>query len=426
MTTTTTATATATTTMTMTTAGARSARPRPVTVSPLSRPPARLLVVWLVVLVSCVAWRRGVYYSGGLDVVVAAKAALGVLALALAITAPRSGPAWSRLRAGPVPWIAVYLGVSVAGGLLHGTGFATAVLAARVMLITVTVVALVRAYPWPELLGSLTTAMLLLAGVGTVTGLGSLASSGRLYGGVPPLNANELSLLVGVPLVCLAWRCLNREARWWDVAAVPVLLAVVWLTGTRTGLVALLLAFALLVVMTARIPAALVVVGVLCLPVLLFVAFLTPLVSGYATRGDAAATLTLNSRTVAWEAAFHYADSGSAQLLGSGLAVKEIPVSALYRSEQILDSTWVSAVVQVGAVGTAVLALMVVLTLGRALTAAPPLRSLTVAVLALLVVRSALESGLFDASPAYVPFLCFALAVPSGRRASTVPTREPS
>lgn len=389
-------------------------------VSPLGRSSMRLLTVWLVVLVSCVAWRRGVYYSGGLDVVVLAKAALGVLALVLAATAPRTGPSWAQLRAGPVPWVGVYLAVSVVGALLHGTGFATVVLAARVVLITLTVVLLVRAYPWPELTSALTTAMLLLAGVGTVTGLGSLAESGRLYGGVPPLNANEISLLVGVPVVCLAWRCANRCGTWWDAVAIPPLLGIVWLTGTRTGLAALVLAFALVVVMTARVPQALVVVGALCVPVLLFVAFLTPLLSSYVTRGDTAATLTLNSRTVAWEAAVHYADDRSSRLFGSGLAVKEIPVSALYRNEQILDSTWVSAVVQAGVIGTTVLAATVVITLGRALRLDPPLRSLAVAVLTLLVVRSVLESGLFDASPAYVPFLCFALGVgpPSARESS--------
>lgn len=395
------------------------ARTGPVT--PLSRTPARLLTVWLVVLVSSVAWRRGIYYSGGVDLVVVAKAGLGVVALLLAVTAPRTGPGWTQLRAGPVPWLAVYLGISVVGAQLQDTGPATMVLAARVVLLTVTVVVLVGAYPWWQVLSALTTAMLALATVGTVTGLGSLASTGRLYGGIPPLNANEISLLVGVPLVCLGWRCLNRAASTWEVAVVPLLLGVVWLTGTRTGLAALLLAFALLVVMTARIPLAIVVGGALCLPALLFVAFLTPLLSSYATRGDTAATLTLNSRTVAWQAAVHYADSGSAQLLGSGLAVKEIPVSAFYRNEQILDSTWVSAIVQAGAVGTAVLALMVVLTMLRALALDRPLRSLAVAVLALLVARSALESGLFDASPAYVPFLAFAMAPPARR-----PAREPS
>ncbi|WP_296604755.1 hypothetical protein, partial [Nocardioides sp.] len=69
----------------------------------------------------------------------------------------------------------------------------------------------------------------------------------------------------------------------------------------------------------------------------------------------------------------------------------------------------------------AVLALMVALTLLRALALDPPVRSLAVAVLALLVVRSALESGLFDASPAYVPFLAFAMAPPARRS-----VREPS
>jgi nucleoside recognition membrane protein YjiH len=121
--------------------------------------------------------------------------------------------------------------------------------------------------------------------------------------------------------------------------------------------------------------------------------------------------MTLNSRTVAWSAAIEYADSGVAQLVGVGLSVKEIPVSAMYRSTQILDSTWVSAIVQAGWVGAATLAVMTVLTLARSLALPNPQRALVFAVLVLLVVRSILESGLFDASAAFIPFLCFSLAI---------------
>jgi hypothetical protein len=149
----------------------------------------------------------------------------------------------------------------------------------------------------------------------------------------------------------------------------------------------------------------------LALPALLFVLFFTPVLSTYATRGDAESTMTLNSRTVAWQAAVGYADSGVTQLLGSGLSVKEVPVSAMYRSTQIMDSTWVSAIVQAGWVGAATLAVMTLLTLTRSLGLPNPERSLVFAVLVLLVVRSVLESGLFDASAAFIPFLCFSLAI---------------
>lgn len=388
----------------------RVAPPAPASVTPFRRPPLRLLIVLLLLLTSCVAWRRGVFYSGGLDVVVMAKAALCVVALLLAGTAPRTGVPWSALRAGPVPWLGLYLCVSFVGALMHGNALPTAVLAARVVLITVTIVLLVRAYPWSTLLSTLTSAMLLLAGVGTVTGIGSLAT-GRLYGGIPPLNANEISLLIGVPLVCIVWRCVNHAATSLEVAAVLPLLGVIWLTGTRTGLAALVLSFLLLAAMAPRVPAWLVCVCALGLPVLLYLVFLTPLVSSYVTRGDAESTMTLNSRTVAWGAAIRYADGGVTQLLGSGLSVKEIPVSAMYRNTQILDSTWVSAIVQAGWVGTATLAVMALLTLARSLALPNPQRSLIFAVLVLLIVRSILESGLFDASAAFIPFLCFSLAI---------------
>ena len=66
--------------------GALEARPQlePADVTPYRRPPLRLFVILSLLLVSTVAWRRGVYYSGGFDVVVAAKALLDVVALALA------------------------------------------------------------------------------------------------------------------------------------------------------------------------------------------------------------------------------------------------------------------------------------------------------------------------------------------------------
>ena len=390
----------------------------PAVVSPLSGPPARALIVCLLLLISSVAWRKGTYFSGGLDVVVLGKAALGLLALALAATAPRRGTPWTRLPVGPLPWLALYLCITTLGAALHDSGFPTSVLVARVLIISMTVVFLVRAYPTGALLTALTSAMLLLAAFASLTGVGSLAG-GRLYGGLPPLNANEISLLVSVPLVCVMWRCVHRLATWRDVALVLPALGVIWLTGTRTGLVALALAVVALVMMAPRIPVPMFCCGVLAAPLLLFVLFSTPLLSSYATRGDSASLLTLNSRTVAWNAALDYSETVPAQVLGVGLAVKRIPVSAMYRDDQILDSTWVSAFVQAGVAGTVVLALLVAFAVGRAAISSPPTRSLAVAILVLLLARSLLESGLFDASPSFITFLCVALTVGRPRRQET-------
>jgi len=387
-------------------------RPHPVApnpeVSPLVRTPTRLLLICSLLVVSVVAWRKGAYYSGGADAVVVAKAMMSMVALGLTATAPRRGASWERLRAGLVPWFGLYLTIGCIGALLHGSGPPTVVLAIRVGLLGATIVLLFRAYPRHQVLSALTTAMLLLAGVGTATGLGSIAAEGRLYGGIPPLNANEIALLVSVPLVVLAWRAVHRVALTREVLVVPVLLGVLLLTGTRTGLVAVLLAITLVVVMAPRIPLPAFCLGVVAVPALLYLVLFSPYFDSYATRGDSASLLTLNSRTVAWTAALDYPDTLTERLFGVGLSVKQIPVSAQYRTEQILDSTWMSAIVQTGVLGVVTLALLVVVTLLRALALAPPYRSLTVAVLLMILIISFLESGLFDSSVAFIAFFGFA------------------
>jgi hypothetical protein len=271
-----------------------------------------------------------------------------------------------------------------------------------------TLVLVFRRYPRHQILSSLTTAMLVLAGFGSVTGIGSLAEEGRLYGGIPPLNANEISLLVSVPLVCLAWRGVHRVATTPEMLAIPVLLGVLLLTGSRTGLAAALLAITLVVAMAPRIPPPTFCLGVVLVPGLMYLVTSTPVFGEFATRGDTAGTLTLNSRTVAWGAALDYPDTLTERLFGVGLSVKQIPVSAQYRSEQLLDSTWMSAIVQTGVLGVLVLALLVMVTLLRAFTLKPPYRSLTVAILLMILVISFLESGLFDSSVAFIAFFSFA------------------
>jgi hypothetical protein len=137
------------------------------------------------------------------------------------------------------------------------------------------------------------------------------------------------------------------------------------------------------------------------------------LVNDFAGRGGTSNITTLNSRTVAWTAAVRYSDTLTESLFGSGLALKTIPVSAAYRTEQILDSTWMSALIQAGYLGIGLLLILVFGSLIKAFQLPVPERSLILASTALVVIVSVLESGMFDTSPAFIIF--FAMSIISHR-----------
>src|SRR6201999_4219670 len=99
-----------------------------------------------------------------------------------------------------------------------------------------------------------------------------------------PLNANEIAQLISVPLVVIVWRCVCHAASTLEIVSMAPLLGIIWLTGTRTGLAVLVLAFLLLSAMAPRFPTWLASLSVLSIPAMLFVAFMTPLLSSYATR----------------------------------------------------------------------------------------------------------------------------------------------
>lgn len=371
--------------------------------------PFPLFLTCLLLVVSAVPWRKGAFYSGGVDSVVVAKAALTVLAVVIALLMRRPPGAWSRMRAAPVLWLGTYLLISVVGGVLHADGLPAVVLAARLALLAFALVLITVSHPWHAVVSSLSSAMLLLAGFGSLTGLGSLAETGRLYGGIPPLNANEICLLVSVPVIVLFWKAANGVGSRREFLALGPLLGVIWLTGARTGLTVLAVVLVLLVVLAPRVPVHVVAGIVATVPVALAVTFLTPYVAAFAGRGDLAGVTTLNSRTVAWRAAFDYNDTLSEMLVGSGLALKKIPVTALYRDEQMLDSTWVSAMLQVGYLGTVVLLLFVLATVLRAFRLPGPERLLVAAPALLVSIVSVLESGMFDTAPAFIVFFTMSM-----------------
>jgi O-antigen ligase len=382
--------------------------------------------VALLLVASTVGWRRGEYFSGSIDPVVAGKGLLSLLALAGAFALAQSGPR-QRLGTGSAWVLAVLLGGSVMGALTHGTLLAGSLVAVRVVLLAATVFFLLRATTVLSFFSALTWASGVIGLTAAVTGLPTLAATGRLAGGVPMLSPNELALLAGIVVSFVAWRTVVGEVGWPATAAALVALAVIWETGSRTGLLMLLLGVLVMGLHLRRARVGLVVSGLLLAGLGVLAVISTDAAAGFAER-DGAGTSTLESRFIAWRAAPSWSASMWQHVFGGGLSVKIIPVQGQYWDTQPLDSSWVSALVQTGGLGLLVCAGWVLWTLRGARRAPRELRALFLGLLVYLVGRSVLESGLFDATPAFLAFFAVSLLCEGAsrqRRAADVAAGAP-
>jgi O-antigen ligase len=358
-----------------------------------------VLPVAVLLVVVTVGWRRGEYFTGSLDPVVVAKAALSALALAFAFLMATSAP---RRRVGTawLWWLGVVLGCSSFGALSAGLLVPGGAVAARVAMLAAIVHLLLRAAPGVQVVTSLAVACGGVAAVAAVTGLPTPAD-GRLAGGVPALSPNEMSLLAGVVVLVLVWRGVLGLAGWPAAVGAAGFLGVIWATESRTGLLMVLVGAAVMVVHVRR-PRVGPVVGALVLGALgVVAAAATGAITSFAARGGDG-TSTLESRFIAWRAAVHLTGSGWQQAFGSGLALKIIPIKGEWWDEQPLDSSWVSLLVQAGVLGLAVAVGWVLWTLRGAARAPRPVRVLFLGLLVFLVGRSTVESGMFDATPAFL------------------------
>ena len=143
-------------------------------------------------------------------------------------------------------------------------------------------------------------------------------------------------------------------------------------------------------------------------PVVFAATAYTPTVTNMLNREDSASLLTLNSRTISWEAVLEIPFNTWERWLGGGLSVKQITVIGQYWDDQVFDSSWISTLAQAGVVGLILLALWTARTLWDSLRT-PHLGSLTNAALLFILIRSVTENGLVDASVDFVVF--FALSV---------------
>jgi len=375
----------------------------------------RIYLICLMLVSSQVPWRTGEYFSGGVDAVVAAKAVLVVAALMLALLAP--APVIPRpVGVRSLVVVLCFATCSALGGWATGTLVSSVILSVRVLLLAVTLLLVHRAYPLEKSLRALCVVSGLIGVVVALSGAGSLLSRGRLYGGILPLNPNLIALLIGVPCMVLVWRVLQRHSRAYEPYLVAALLAITWLTGSRAGLLALVLAFVVMFLQARRLPVTVVLLAIAAVPVVAYVTLSTDLVAGYFARGGDHNLTTLNSRTIAWSSAFTMKTGFWQHWFGAGYATKTVAVSGTYWDTQVLDSSWVSAFVQGGVVGFALLTVWSVATLVAAFRCPQPWRMLASALVVYCLVRSFVMSGLLGSEVLFVVFLLLSLSVERGSR----------
>lgn len=374
-------------------------------------------VICLLVVAGSVSWRQKVYFDGGLDPVVVAKAAVIALALALAAHARLSTERPNPVGVRSLAFLAAFLVVSTFGGWAAGDGMSAAIVAARVAMIGMIAYLCLRAFPVEVVLRSLFVAMATVGGIAIVTGLlGFGGGASRLQGGFPPLTPNEIALLCGAPALALIWRALSHAGHRWDMVWIALLGAGVVASQSRTGLAAMVAAVGIMVVQARRMRAGVVTALVLTCGVVVYVLLATTIVSGYFGRSDQNSVATLNSRTIAWSAALDLPQDAYAWWMGGGLALKRIPVQGQYWTDQGLDSSWVSAWVQGGLICVLLLAGWLLGAFVASWRTPVPYRMLITGVLLFQLLRSFLESGLIDGTPSFFLFLIMSILAEKGSR----------
>lgn len=381
----------------------------------------RLLVIWLLLVAGVLEWRNGELYAGGLDGVVVAKGLVTLAAFLLAAYDANLRPRRPIRGARTLALVGTYLAATVIGGMAGGSFTTAAILAGRVVMLAAAVTLVFSAYGTRHAIRSLLIAMCILGSICAITGIKSLAT-GRLSGGLLPLSPNVLAMLFGAPAVGLAWRYLHRKGGRFDLVGVGILVVLVFATGSRTTLLATVIVIILIGMQAQRIPTIVFISALSLIPIVLYLFAFTPFLSGFFERGGGASVGTLNSRTIAWSAAFHNNAGFWGHWFGGGLQVKTVGVTGTYWSTQVLDSSWVSGYVQAGLVGLIVLCLWSVSTLIAALRCERSSRALLVGLAVFALIYSVMASGLIDSYALFL--LMFATSMCADNRG--IPAWHPS
>jgi hypothetical protein len=348
---------------------------------------------------------------------VVAKAVITAIALALCVHLRLNAGEPHRIGARSSVFLGLMVLASTFGGWAAGDGVASVIVAVRVLMVGAAAYLLLRALSPNVLLRSLFIAMALVGGLAIITGVLALGSTGgRLQGGIPPLSPNEIALLCGAPALALIWRNLSHQGQKLDLLLIVGLLGGVVASESRTGLAALLVAAAVMVLQARRMRVGVVAVVVAALGAAAYALLTTNILSAYFERSNEGSVATLNSRTIAWSAAVDLPQTAFAWWTGGGLALKRIPVQGQYWNDQGLDSSWVSAWVQGGMICVLLLLAWTVSAFVASWRTPRPYKMLITGVLLFQVIRSFLESGLIDATPSFFLFMIMTTLAESGSR----------
>lgn len=359
-------------------------------------------VVNVLLVLSVVPWRSDAIFTGGVDLVVIGKALVALVAFSGAVGIVLSTNRRFTVGLGPVFLAIVGLLVSALGATVAGDPKPTAVLVVRMLLILATVILLLTVSDWEAGIGNLLAAMGVVALVAALTGVPAAATDGRLGGGVPELHPNGLAGLASTPLIGLVAMMLHRGLRLWSAIAALALFGIVIATGSRTALLAVAIALVVAVLVNGIRDRKIVYLLLASLPILYGMATFTNIFTELATRaGSTDATSSLESRFDAWRAVLGWGWLSWQKWIGLGLAVKTVDVDMRWREEQVLDSSWVSILAQVGIFGVLLVALLVAWCFVAACSFRPR-RWIVLPLLVLVVFRSITESGLFDSAEPFV------------------------
>lgn len=384
--------------------------------SPRSRGSAALVGIWLLVVLSVVSWRPDTLYDGGADPVVIAKALVAFTAFGCAIAVCTTRPTRGRVGIRSSFFLLTTVAISCLGALATGDAMPSLVLAVRIVLVAATVYVLTITAAPVHVLRTLLIAMGILTVVGAVTGIPELLAEGRLASGIPAMRPNELAGLAAPPLVGLAVEIARRGMTTRTAALMLGFTVILFATGSRTTLLVTVIAIVLAIALSWPVPHSTGIALILLVPVSYAIVAFTDVVSQVAVRGQSLDQLmTLSARTVAWEAVLDIPMDTWLKWIGAGLAVKTVEVDQRWWDTQPLDSSWVSVLGQAGILGLALVSFWVLLTVIDSARSSE-LRTITLPLLALLLIRSLAENGLIESSVIFVLFFCISLMLEPGHR----------
>ncbi len=378
-------------------------RPRRSLKPPPLRSPTRQFglghLAWASMIAATIPWRSNTFYESGADPVVIAKATISILALAISVWAYKHAAQHHPLPATPILLLSSYLAVTVIGGLANWDITAALVVMIRVLILMITIVLLVAAYGPHCAARSFIQMLAVLALLSTISGV--LTFTGRL-GGL--LHPNALAFATAAVGIWLFSRVLAGEDHVWEFFALALCLTIVLFTGSRSSLAAFSVAA---LAMTFRITALrmrTLLVLALGLPIITYVIAGTDLIRSVFMRGGSGQVATLSNRTIAWDAALNLQRDFWQTWFGQGLAQKKIEVPGQLWDTQLLDSSWISALIQGGNLG-AILALSLGLaTLFYAAFAPRSQGAVWLGLALMATLTGVLESGLLDGSLLFMVF----------------------